>query len=185
MKYFIYCSILISSISFFGCKKNRCLGDLGSGYNFKIGLDVTPTQDSIRVSDTLQLKLRVSTSMMDLQTNNVIDFSRSENLGTVISFQKLDISTNKFINSLASFHLKLINGIQYPSNDPGNIEFRFTENTGFYIFDLEIIRIQTGTFRFFLSNAANVSTQKKPCKKSSFTININNPEKHFYIFSKL
>ncbi len=164
------------------CGKKSCLSDLGSGYSFKSGLDVTPAQDSIHIYDTIRLKLRMQTDLLDLRSNTIINFSGSENLGSVILFQKFNYINNTFEPSLSKFSFAVIKGEKFRADNYGGIEFGFIEEAGYYIFDLAIIPTDTGIYRFGPGNAANVSTKNEPCKKSNFTFIINNPDKHYYLY---
>lgn len=177
--------LLITAMAstFSTCKKGG-LGCTKTVYNFKINMQAYPDKDSIHINDTIWIELNSPTSLTDLRTNQLIDFSRATNLGsaiTVVKFIGGSVSDPGAVYSANSFDYVLVvgNKIDNPSTE-GVREYTFAEDNKMYHFKLGIIPKQYGIFSIGLSNAANVYRKSDKCTKAEFEINFNNTNQHLY-----
>ncbi len=146
-------------------------------FSFKIGGTYYPTVDSFHIYDTLNFIIDVPISLQDLNSNQIISYSGAENLGTVISFQKLG-ATNQFsIDAVEKFSLIVSQGLE-THRTPLDVVYRFIEVNSRYQFLLKIIPRETGIYSLIVGNAANVNRKNFPCEKSYFNINILNTDRH-------
>ena len=161
------------------CRKNTCGQTI---YNFKMAIKAYPDLDSINIGDTIFLEINQSSTFVDIGTNSQVSFTNASNLGTAIGIGEL-ISPNvvtQFDNN--DFRYNLINGITIFRADSNNYrEYLFAESAQAYHFKLGIIPKKIGTFKLFVSNAANVYRSNDQCTKANFAINFENTNQHLYL----
>ncbi len=164
----------------FQCHKP--FGCAGAVYNFEMGIKAFPDKDSIHIGDTIWLIIDEPTTLKDVQTGRMIDYSGAENLGSAIGFHRLS-QTNQFtVGAAAHFNLRLINGTEINNVDPTYLhEYSFEQVNNHYLFKLGVIPKQTGIYRLFFSNAANVYRSNDKCTKANFTLNFKNTNQHYYM----
>jgi hypothetical protein len=141
-----------------------------------------PDKDSITIGDTIWLTIDESTTLKDVQTGRIIEYSNAANLGSAIGFHKLS-ATNQFtVGAAEQFNFKIVIGTELNNADPTYLrEYSFEQANNHYLFKLGVIPTQTGTFRLFFSNAANVYRKQDKCTKANFTLNFKNTNQHYYI----
>ncbi len=177
---FLLLLIALASLNF-QCKKR--FGCADTVYSFEIGIKAYPDSDSINIGDTIWLEINTPDILRDKQTNALINYSGVENLGSVISFQKLD--NNSFtIKALNKFKLILLKGTKVNNTiDPDLFnEYLFDDKNGYYQFKLGVIALEAGVFRIALSNAANVYRKSDGCTKANFVINFEQTSQHYYLY---
>ena len=81
-------SVLLSLLSL-GCKCNKRFGCEENVYNFELDIRAYPDKDSISIGDTIWFEINALTTLTDVQTGRVIDYSGAANLGTFVDFSKL------------------------------------------------------------------------------------------------
>lgn len=162
------------------CGKNG-LGCANTTYNFEIGVKAYPNRDSIRVGDTVWLEINVPTTLTDISSNTVVNYSGATNLGSAIGLIKL-IGKNNAIGAANMFNYYLVKGININNPNTENTrEYKFTENDNRYIFKLGIISKEKGAFKIFVSNATSVYRKNETCTKAGFEINFENTDQHLYL----
>lgn len=181
-----YCLIGVAFfviLSLVNCRSS-CIGEMvNNAYSFKLGVKITPDKDTISVGDTIWLNVNTSNSFKNLISGDTVKFSGAQNLGTSISFDKLD-SVNLFsINAANKFTYLLFKGLETRNADESLFrEFLFVEVNNKYVFQLGIIAKEKGTFRIGLSNASNVYRASDKCSKAGFTINIVDSDRNYYLY---
>lgn len=176
---FLLLLIALASLNF-QCKKR--FGCADTVYNFEIGVKAYPDSDSINIGDTIWFEINTPDILRDKQTNALIDYSGVENLGSVISLQKLN--NNSFtIKALNKFKLILLKGTKVNNTiDPDLFnEYLFDDKNGYYQFKLGITPLETGIYGLIFSNAANVYRKSDKCSKASFVINFIQTNQHYYL----
>lgn len=176
---FIFLVFIISNLNF-QCKKR--FGCADTVYNFEIGVKAYPDLEGINIGDTIWFEISTPDILRDKQTNALIDYSGVENLGSVVSLQKLD--NNSFsIKAANKFKFILLKGTKVNNTiDPDLFnEYLFLDNNGLYQFKLGIIPSESGTYSLIFSNAANVYRTSDKCTKASFTINFIQTNQHYYL----
>lgn len=155
-------------------------------YKFELGIRAYPDSESINVNDTIWLEINEPTTLMDLNTRKEINYGNAANLGSAIAFQKLS-GTNEFnVKAADQFNYRLIEGVETNNADPSALrEYLFQEKNGLYLFKLGVIPKNSGTFRLFFSNAANVYRNNDNCTKAFFILNFKNTNQHIYLFPGL
>lgn len=171
----------ISTIIIFNsCGKNG-IGCANTTYNFQIGENVVSSKDSIRIGDTIYLKVNTSTKLTDLQFGNVIDYSNATNLGNVIGLLRF-LPARKEAGAINNFQLIMLKGSKVNSIDPStNQEVLFGEENGNYKFSMAVIPKDTGRYVLTISNAANVYRKNDKCTKANFFIDFQGINQHFYL----
>ncbi len=166
------------------CNKN-CVE---SKYSFKIGIKASPNLDSINLNDTIWLEVNESTTLKDLSSDNIVDYSNASNLGTAISFGEFiggSVSNPGGIPAVNAFNYNLITGKEFVHYLPAQTkEFNFDESQGRYKFKLGVIAKRKGIFSISISNAANVYSKNDKCTKASFAINLKETNNHIYFLEQ-
>lgn len=156
----------------FGCAENI--------YSFQIGIKAYPDKDSIYISDTVWLEINAPTQLKDMQSGMMINYNEAENLGTGISFVEL-IKKDTIKDAGDDFNYVIDRGI--PVSNPRTTKVRgfvFEEQNFAYYFKVGIIPKKRGTYKMFVSNAANVYRKMDKCTKANFEINFENTNQHLY-----
>lgn len=155
-----------------------CLTD--TAFNFQISVKAYPDRDSIRIGDTIWLEINAPTSLQDISSKKIVDYSGTENLGSAIGFERITIGNP--IVSANSFNYILITGIQVSNPNTTQIrEFLFVQSNYSFAFKLGIIPKEKGVFGIGFSNAANVYRNSNKCTKALFQINFESTRQHYYL----
>ena len=167
--------------TFSTCKKGG-LGCANTVYNFQIGETLTPDKDSVLIGDTLFLNVHTSSTLNDLQTGHLIDYSNTSNLGNVVTILKFTNSQTP--GAINDFDLTILNGKKVGSIDPtSEEEFTFDEKNGNYYFLLSIVPKDIGRYVITIGDAANVYRKNDKCTKANFNIDFEETNQHFYLLN--
>jgi hypothetical protein len=181
MKTLLCCFIIFYLGIWASC--NKRIGCAENIFSFEFGIKAYPDKEVMNTGDTLWLEINEPTTLTDIRTGRTIDYSNGGNLGSVIAFQKLS-NANEFIEKAAQeFAFTLVDGTETNNADPESLrEYLFTERNSHYLFKLGVIPKQTGIYRLFFSNAANVFRKNDKCTKASFTLNFKNTNQHLNLY---
>jgi hypothetical protein len=164
---------LISCDKVFDCKDKK--------YNFKLGVKCFSSKDTIFKGDTLWFELKEPTSLQDIQSGKIIEFSGAENLGSAVSILEF-IGRDSFEYAVNKFSFLLKNGTLVNNPLTNKLkEYLFVEENNFYSFKLGVIANERGTFGLVFSNAANVYRKSDKCTKAGFTINFTETNQHYHL----
>ena len=162
------------------CKK-LCLNGNRSTFQFEITVQAIHDRDSVAVGDTIWLEVDAPTTLKDVVSNKMVDYSGAGNLGSSIGFQKLNVS-NFDIKAAKKFNLILEKGIETVNADAQLFhQYLFIEVNNRYVFRLGLTPKEKGIFRLVFSNANNVYRRIDKCTKAAFTINFENTNQHRYL----
>jgi len=175
--------IIASATIFSTCKKGG-LGCANAVYNFKIPENILPNKDSIQTGDTLFLNISTPSTLLDLQTGNVVNYSNTENLGNVVTLLRFS-SMNTAIGAINNFNFALVKGREVNAADPlSQKDVLFAEDNTSYVFSLAIIARDTGRYALTIGDAANVYRKNDRCTKANFIINFSQTNQHFYLLNE-
>ncbi len=162
---------------------NKPFGCAGAVYNFEMGIKAFPDKDSIHIGDTVWLLIDEPTTLKEVQTGRVIDYSGAANLGSAIGFQTFSLDRGQFtVDAAQKFNFSIVQGVETANVNPALYhEYLFSEVNNRYIFKLGVIPKEKGLFRLVFSNAANVYRKNDKCTKANFTLNFNNTNQHYYL----
>lgn len=173
--------IFIGMTTIFSTCKKR-FGCADNVYSFQMGIKAYPNYDSIKVGDTLWFDLKEPTTLEDVQTGKIINYSGAENLGSNLSFLKLSLSNSFNIKAADMFDYVLIAGFETKSMDVNfEKEYLFEESNHSYAFKLGVIPKSKGTFVILYGSAANVYRKSDKCTKASFSYYFTNTDQHYYL----
>jgi hypothetical protein len=149
-------------------------------YSFELPVKAFPNKDTIHVGDTIWLEINEPTLIRDGRTGEMIDYSGTSNLGTALSFSFRDIAINQWIDGANRFNFILDKGIELKKN-PLDIQYRFIEQSGRYVFKLGVIPKENGLHCLLFSNSNNTYRNSDKCTKAGFTINFRDTDQHYYL----
>jgi len=160
------------------CKKENCSEN---NYSFLLGVQARPDTDSIRVGDTLWVRIDESNQLRDQSTGQVIDFSEAANLSFVFGLGKV-ISAIQVDDAAAFFDYYIRKGKYVGSFNTSRFRnFGLDELNGRYYLEIGFIPKQTGIYRILIERAANVYTRRRLCDRSTFSPEFQNTNQHFYL----
>lgn len=150
-------------------------------YGFAIGIKAYPDMDSINIGDTVWLEVNEPTTLNDLQTGRMIDYSNASNLGSAIGIVEL-ISVNTVnTDGNSFFKFSISAGSEIIRSDTSRFrEYSFAELNNRYEFKLGVIPQKKGVYKMFISNASNVIRKNDKCTKANFAINFKTTNQHLY-----
>jgi hypothetical protein len=186
---FLAILVFISMTATFSTCKKGGLGCVNNVYNFRTEAQAYPDKDSIKLGDTLWIKVNSLTTLIDLNSNQTVDFSGASNLGNAISIVKFtgngSISDPAADYAANDFKYVAVIGVQV--NNPfieGIREYLFAEDFNQYKFKLAIIPQKIGVYSIGISNSVNVGRQSDKCTKAGFEFYFANTDQHLYLLQK-
>ena len=177
--------LIYATTVFSTCNKN-VFGCSESSYSFLLDARVYPDKDSVSIGDTIWVEInsRQSFKNMNSSNNEMIDFSKANNLGTDLGFVKL-VSTSpvQLVDAVNNFNFVLVYGKEIASPNTKLIkEYLISDSGSSYLFKLGIIPMETGTYRFNLGNSTNVYRNGNTCPKANFNMRLVETNQHYYLY---
>jgi len=162
--------------SIFGCTE--------SSYSFILIAKVFPDKDTINTGDTVWVEVDSPTEFIDQNSNQQVNFSGANNLGTNMGFVKLtNISPIELSYAVNDFSYVLISGKEASSANPLLIkDYLLSEIDQRYKFKVGIIPKLPGTYRFNLGNPVYVYRNGKSCPKADFNMQLVQTNQHYYLY---
>ncbi len=156
------------------CNKN-CVE---TKYSFNLPIKAYPNLDSINIGDTLWLEINEPTTLLSLN-GNMVNYSGVANLGSVISYQKMDTVNKTFIQSTEKFNYIPAEG-KVLNRTNLYIEYNFAETNNKFLFKLGIIPKEKGIYRLAVGSSNNTYRENDKCTKANFIINFKETISHDY-----
>lgn len=176
--------VLSALLSFRASCVTKTLDCANTRYSFELPIIAYPDKDSILIGDTIWFEVKGSTSLQDISSGEIIDYSDAANLGIAISFSALSPENEFTINSVYSFDYILNKGTQLTKGDRNGLsnQYRFAEENKSYVLKLGIIPKSIGTYRVIFSDASNVARNNDKCTKAGFSLIFRDTNQHIYLF---
>lgn len=165
------------------CNKS-IVGCANTSYTFQLDCRVIPDRDTVSIGDTIWVEINSPNTFIDLQSNQPINFSNANNLGTNMGFVKLiNRSPIQLADAVDSFKFVLITGSEITSPIPHlEKDFLINDVNGMYVFKLGVIPKNSGTYRFNLGNPAGVYRNSNSCPKANFNMRLTQTNQHYYLY---
>lgn len=169
---------------------NAC-GKLGRGcadtkFSFQTGIRAYPGLDSIHIGDTVWFEANVPTSLTDIKTNQLIDYSGAVNMGTYISLDQFtggSIADPGTTYAAGEFKLVLLTGNESNNKLPERIRsFLFIESGKQYSLKFGIVPQKKGIYIASIGNPSGVYRKSDACTKAGYNINFINTKQHLYLY---
>ncbi len=175
--------LIYATTVYSACKKN-ILGCTESNYSFKLDAQVYPDRDTINIGDTIWVEVNSPEVFTDQISNQQINFSNANNLGTDMGFGKLiSVSPIQKAYAVNDFNFVLLEGKEITSPNPQLIkEYLFSDINGRYKFKLGVIPKSSGTYSFNLGNAVHVYRNGNSCPKADFQMQLIQTNQHYYLY---
>lgn len=178
IKHLIVVSFALCAMFLNSCGKITGCAD--TSYRFMIGVKIHPNKETLLLGDTLWFEVDAPTTLKDVATGKLTDYSGALNLGSAVGFGK--ITANNVVFSANSFDYKLLTGTNV--NNPNTVqirEFLFTQINDRYVFKLGVVPKEKGVFGIDFSNSVNVYRKSDRCTKALFYINFENTPHHYHL----
>jgi hypothetical protein len=186
MKKVVYCCLICLLCSSAIC--NKRLDCKQTIYSFAANYKVYPDKDSIRINDTVWVELVTPVKMMDLVSNQMIDYSGAENFGPSITYIELTGGDRLNTGSIAAandFENHIIWGTPVPFDKPDQVRgFKCIEENGLYKFKVGIVPKKKGLFFIGFHNSGGVYRKHNKCDKAAFGLTIKDTDQHLYLLEQ-
>lgn len=170
-----YRFIIIGFTQFFlqsGCKKN-CQHHK---YNFNAAAIISPGDDSIRVGDTILFTSIIPNTLVNVSTNQSIDYSNAENMATDIHIV-VPLIANPLSGAVDSFNFIAVTGaLQTHLIIPHAAKsVLFTQINGNYVLTFKMVALKKGIYTIGMIDVEN---SRKNCSTAYINVPISNADKH-------
>lgn len=125
-------------------------------YAFDIQAEMHPDKDSIQIGDTMWLEVNAPTTFVDNISNQPVDFSGAENLGTSISMRNFYDENASISDVDKSFDYISIIGSTTPPSGQYSRSCLFKEINNTYQFKMGIVPKEKGLFGMILGSPAGI-----------------------------
>lgn len=153
-----------------------------ANYNFHASMSVFPGRDSLEQGDTIFFKSLVSAKMHNLLNDSLIRFDGALNFGATLRIGRLKYTSDTIIDAVNSFLYQPIVGRIYTVSKlaPNRVkQLLYEEQNNYYVLRFGLITKDTGTYVVSISDAINVTRNKKNnCERANIKITIQNEDKH-------
>jgi hypothetical protein len=182
IKIFAVVAFIYATTVYSACKK-RIFGCTESSYSFVLNAKIYPDWDTVNTGDIIWVEIDSPTTFTDQGSNQPINFSNANNLGTDMGFIKLiNISPIQFAYAVNDFTYILVWGTEIASPNTQLIkEYLIPDINGRYKFRLGIIPKNSGTYSFNLGNAVQVYRNGNSCPKADFSMKLVQTNQHYYL----
>lgn len=150
-----------------------------ANFSFSIDSQINPDIDSIKIGDTLYLTSSFSTTLTDLSSNKLVDYSNSTGIGSDIHVSKFEPADTSTKDAVFDFDYISVTGQIYndrniPSAD-GVQQLTYQQTNGNYELKVGFIAKKTGDYILGLGNGfSNGLNGNRRCDKATFSISIYN-----------
>lgn len=169
------------------CKRNCHV----QSFSFAITNKIYPDKDSIYVGDSIWMEVDVPTKLLELNSDQEIDYSSAANLGSAIQFLKLgkgNAHTSNATYAAADFKAHLVIGQSVDNSKTPFAawvkDFLFDEVNGRYRFKVAFIPQAKGDYMIAPGNSLGTFRKHNKCEKAGFDITIADTDQHLYIYQE-
>lgn len=157
-------------------------------YVFSVNSIFFPEKDTINIGDTLWLTCTIPKTLIDINTQQQVEFSNAENLGSDLIIS--DISKfNLQRGAVDSFKYAQLHGTIYTdlqANPQGVKQLSFEEKTNSYLLQVGLIAKKAGNYILTMPDNPSVFRKGRgKCGMASFKILNSNNNKHLYLFENM
>jgi hypothetical protein len=181
----LYYIILVVTLVFIECHKPCNEPD----YTFKTGEFFSPEVDSIKIGDTLWLQSIVPKLQEDINTQQQVDFSHAQNMGSTLIISDIYRFSNSDRGAIGKFEYfkKTGNIFSDPKLDSSGVkQLAYYETDSSYTLEIGMIAKDTGNY--ILTVTDNLGVYRKGetrCGVASFEIINQNNNRHQYLFENV
>ncbi len=188
-KYFTI-GLLITATLFIlgsGCGKNnpnepkQCQS---ADYSFSVTSEFSPQREIYNVGDTIFLNSLIPKSLINLISNQLVDYSNSVGIGGNFNTAKMDTISQLGVEGLNNFEIINYIGTTSPKSISPNsgVNIFYTENQSGYNFKLGIKLKFKGLFYIGVTNLASKGIIGKDCTNAGFSMTVTNTNKNLNLF---
>lgn len=178
----IIAGALLSALLFTKATCNKTgLDCANTKYSFQLPVRAYPNKDTISIGDTIWLEINESTTFVNGQNGEIIDYSGAKNLGSGIAFGAFNTDLKSWVNENPNnFNLVLVDGYgKLLKKTAIDVEYSFAEKEKRYIFLLGVAPNKKGLFSLLFSNSNNTYRESDKCTKANFNIIFENTDQHY------
>lgn len=178
--------LLITATQFLfaiSCKKNTSRPCRDAQYSFNVTSEFSPQREIYNVGDTIFLNSSFPKSLLNLISNQQVDYSNSVSIGGNITFGYMDTILQSGVDSYSKFEVvSKIGSYSQITNTPNKgINTFYLENSS-YELKLGIICKQKGLFVIGVTDLGSQGLRGQNCTNAGFNMTVINTNKHFNLF---
>ncbi len=166
------------------CNKNDTKPCRNAPYGFNITSEWSPEKNIYYINDSLFLVCSFSTSLIDINSNSLVNYSNSKKIGGNLAVYYLDTVTNKLVNAIDSFSFSAISGF-FDSNPQAadyKKSFYFLESQNLYSLKIKLTCKAKGIYAIFVSNPGSQGIVGEDCTNAGFYNKLTNLNQHINLF---
>ena len=162
------------------CRSNNVL------YKFKVEGIASPEKLSYNVGDTIFFTVEVPYILLDLNTNTIINYSTSVEVGGEIGFGKIDTTTQKLLPALDSFKCISFKGIFFDNGriEKSGLNFSCIKLDSTYLFSGATICKKSGIYVFSLGDLGSVGLIGLNCTRAIFLSSLKIENRNFELYEE-
>jgi hypothetical protein len=168
-----------------GCAKdkNGSKPCRGGRYSFTATSEFSSQKEVYNVGDTIFLNSSFPKSLINLISNQTVDYSNSITITGNLAIGLLDSTNNLILDALSKFKIVNFNGITNPiPNSPNGGLNIFYEEEANYNFKIGLVCLAKGIYRFGLTNLGSQGLVGKDCTNAGFNMTVTNNNKNLLLF---
>jgi hypothetical protein len=179
-------TIIFATTVYSTCKKGRICGDNNTYTFINNNARAYPDKDSIRIGDTLWIDITMPTTLRDITTNSMIDFSEAVSVGNSPGLGKFtggSVSDPGTIGAVDKFNYYITKGQLINSSILNErMQFSFDKLNDSFVLKFAVIPKSTGIYALGISDDAGVHRKGDNCTKASFAFQFANTNQHLYYY---
>ena len=181
--------LLITATQFLfanSCKKNNS-GSVPctqvTPYSFDVTSTFSPQKEIYNIGDTIYLESNFQKNLLNLISNQQVDYSNSLSVGGTIGFGLMDTIQHSTIAAYSKFQVvpKIGTFTQIINVPENGVSTSYLESTS-YQFKIGIIVKQKGLFVLGVNDLASQGIIGQNCTNANFNMTVSNSNKHFNLF---
>ena len=126
------------------------------------------------IGDTLWLEINILITLKDNNSNNNINYSGAQNLGTVITLLNI-LPSGVDTGAIKNFNILILNGSKFhqTTDSLSNEIIICNEELGYYNLKVMLVAKKVGNYVLTISNASGVYRKSDNCLKAFYEIDFS------------
>ncbi len=157
---------------------------MATPYSFNVTSEFLPQKEIYNVGDSIFLRSSFPKQLINLISNQQVDYSNSLGVGGNCNFGVLDTVNKSISEGLNKFNVFAITGSNSPINSSSNLglNVQFKETPTGYELIIGILLISKGIFSVVLTDLGSQGLRGKDCTNAGFNMTVTNSNKNLNLF---
>ena len=153
-------------------------------YSFNVTSEFSPQKEIYNVGDTIFLISSFPKQLINIISNQQVDYSNSLAIGGNCNFGILDTVTKSISEGLSKFNVLAITGSSTLINSSSNLglNVQFKETSTNYELKISILLISKGIFSVVMTDLSSQGLRGQNCTNAGFSMTVTNSNKNLNLF---